>query len=623
MVLSQKNNFIDKFLTGLRPVDTRPLHEWLHSNVSLPGVYNPQGQFNVDFYPYLKAPMSDLTDDKVKQLNLASCVQAGKSMVQQLFLPYILLENPAYTSMVFDTQDNAKKCIEERIIPLLKNNKDTKKLLNSQRFNVRKTGISLPHMTLRVGGPAESNLNGYTAKYIMGDEVWRWQADYHKDVFEKLRNRQLAYNATKKSIFSSQPDYEGSDWHKECMRGLWYKWGYRCPDCKVLQLYEWNGQRDETDYGMVFDATDKNNDYNKKAGSGRLVCQHCFYEIKDTPSNRKSLLMNGDYILVHSGPDHSIHTYSWGQFVNISIPFKQIALNYFDAVLQQRNEGLRTKHELFRQQTLGEFWKVGQQTNLPKLMIQAYQPSDEWKDETIRFLTIDVQQSGLYWLVRAWSNHAAESRLIDWGMVVGFAEIEEIITKYKIHPLCVGVDSGYDTKNVYAESVQRSKVITLNNGKKMIAQWTCFKGDGGQGLSPKKFYKHKIEENGRVIELDRLYSTCTKVDPMFPVGSKFKCLRANLYAWSNYSIKWILCNLRDNKLPFAWKLNERANADYTKQMFSEELNWKTGRFEMVGTENHIFDCECLQLIMALQSDCYHPAAEDLNKIASSPELVPV
>jgi hypothetical protein len=32
--------------------------------------------------------------------------------------------------------------------------------------------------------------------------------------------------------------------------------------------------------------------------------------------------------------------------------------------------------------------------------------------------------------------------------------------------------------------------------------------------------------------------------------------------------------------------------------------------------------ECLQLVMALQSDCYHPSASEMNDIAASPELKP-
>jgi hypothetical protein len=615
MLLNQKNKLIDVFISNLRPLDNRPLWEWLEQNISLPNVYHPQGAFHIDFYPYLKFPMLSLLDDNIKQINAASCVQAGKSMLQQLYIPYIIIENPGPVLMVHDTGDNAKKCAEERIIPLLRNNKDTKRLLDSQRFSARKSGVQLPHMTFRIGGPTESNLIGYSARVVLGDECWRWQADFHKDVFSKLKGRQLAYNATKKSIFSSQPDYEGSDWHKECMKGLWYEWGYTCPHCKKLQLYEWNGiTKDEKEYGMIFDKT-KNNDYNKKAASARLVCQYCFHEIHDTPLNRKALVSNGDYLLVHSGPDPSIHTYSWNQFVNISIPFRQIGMEYFEAVLQKRNEGLMTKHELFRQQIMGRFWKIGQQIETPKLFSSAYKSTEEWADETIRFLTIDVQQDFLYWLVRSWSNKVAESRLIDWGAVATFNEIEDIITKYKIDPLCIGIDSGANTREVYKESCQRAKVKVLPNGKRILCQWTCLRGDGGLSpLSPRKFYKHKIEENGRVIEIDRLYSTLQYVDPQWSADSKFKILKAQLYNWSNLSIKLILQKLRDNKLPFAWKTNERADNTYISQMFSEELSKKTGRFEKISDKNHIWDLECEQLVMSLLAGAYVPAAESMDEI---------
>jgi hypothetical protein len=622
-----QNRFIECFSKELRPLDTRPLYDWLHDNIDLPNVFNPQGRFCIDFYPYLKAPMECLTDDNIKQLNLAACTQGGKSLSEQLFLPYIILESPGPVLMIHDTAENAKRVVEERIIPLLNNNKDTKRLLDSQRFSARKTGIQLPHMTCRISGPAESNIHGYSARIVLGDEVWQWQASGHVDIIPKLKARQTAYNATKKLVLVSQPDYEGSEFHKECMAGDHYEYGFRCPDCNILQLYEWNEEKDGKEYGMIMDKTktDENGigDYDKKAASARLVCQHCFHEIHDTPKNRKELVMNGDYIKIHSGNDKSIRTYSWNQYINISIPFKQIALTYFDAVYQHRTTSLRTKHELFRQQTMGRFWKMGQQIETKKLMTEAYSSTDEWKDETIRFLTIDPQKDYLNWLVRAWSNKVPECRLIDFGTVIGFSEIDELCKKYKIHPLCIGIDSGYTTRNVYAESVQRGQVITLANKQRMLAQWTCFKGDGGPGLVPKKFYKHKINEGNRTIEIDRFYSQLALVDPQFPVSSKFKAFKANLYAWSNYSIKTILHNLRDKKIAFNWKLNDRAIGDYTQQMFSEELNPKSGRFEQIeGRPNHIFDMECLQLVMALQSDCYHPSASEMNDIAASPELKP-
>ena len=621
-----QTKLVSAFSDGLRKIDTDPLWVWLEKNISLPNIYNPMGRFSIDFYPYLKAPMKDLLDSNVKQINMASAVQTGKSLIQELFMPYIILEEPGPILKICDTAENAKKNVEERLIPLMNNNKDIKRMLDGQRFSARKSGFQLPHLSCRINGPAESNLVGYSARYVLGDEIWQWQAQNHVDVINKLKNRQSAFNAVKKMVLSSQPDYEGSEWHKECQKGWWWEYGFRCPACNELQLYEWNGQTDDgKEYGMIMDKTEADDsgikDYDKKASSARIVCQHCYHEILDTLVNRRELVVDGDYILIHKGHDSSIHTYSWNQFVNLSIPFKQIAITYLEAVIQKRTTGLRTKHELFRQQNLGKFWKVGQQPDLKKLMIEAYKPSDTWSDETIRFLTIDVQKDHLYWLIRAWSNKSPESRLVDWGTVIGFSEIEDIIKKYNIHPLCIGIDSGFATRNIYAESIQRGKVINLANGKRMFAQWTCFKGDGGVGLVPKKFYKHKIEENGKKIDIDKLYSALTLVDPQLPSGSKFKPFRANLYAYSNYSIKTILFALRDHRLPFDWKLNDRANADYNQQMFSEELNQKSGRYEQIGNiPNHILDLEAIQLVMALQADCYHPSATSLDEINKSPEL---
>ena len=626
MTEEQKQLILDSFKRGLKPITDLPLWEWLEKNVELPTVYNPAGTFRIDFYPYLKKPMLALLNNNIKQVNIAACTQGGKSLLEQLYIPFIILEDSGPLLMVHDTADNAKKCVEERIIPLLKSNKDTKRLLDTQRFSARKSGVQLPHMTMRVSGPAESNILGYTARYILGDEIWQWEATNHIGILEKLENRQTAYNATRKILLTSQPDREGSEWYRQCEKGMWYEYGYRCPHCNTLQRYEWNEETEAgKPYGMIMDKTIEDPitgkpDYEKKASSARLVCEKCLGEIHDTPESRKNLVMNGDYILIHKGKNEAIHTYSWPQYMNRSVTFKDIALRYLNAVTYKRETGLRDKHEIFTQQTLGRFFKMGRVLDLPKLMIEAYQPNDNWVDETIRFLTLDVQKDHIFWLIRSWSNKVPECRLVDWGTVIGFSEIDEITTKYKIHPLCIGVDSGYDTKNIYAESIQRGKVINLNSGKRIFAQWRCLKGDGGPGLVPKKFYKHKIVENGKTIEIDRLYSPMTTVDPQLSSTSKFKPFRAELYAWSNYSIKTILFNLRDKRLPFKWSLNERANGDYTQQMFSEELTPK-GRYQQIkDTPNHILDLEAMQLVMALMSDCYHPAPSELTALQNAPEI---
>ena len=622
MTSELQDKLIASFSRELRPLNTSPLYEWLHANVDLPNVYNPSGTFNVDNYPYLRRPMEDLVGDDIRVVMAVACTQAGKSMLQQLFLPYIALENPGPTLMIFDTGDNAKKVAEERIIPLFENNKDIKRMLDSQKFSARTSGIRLPHMKLRMSGPAESNILGFSARFILGDEVWRWQADGHHDVIEKLNARQTTYNKIKKNIYSSQPDVEGSELHKECMKGQWWEYGYRCPACGILQRYEWNGEKDGKYFGIVMDPTETDEEniknYDKKASSARLVCQHCFHEITDTDVNRRALITDGDYIRVHSGPDTSIHVYSWNQFVNKDIPFKQMAIQYFDAVLQKRNEGLRTKHQLFTQTIMGRFWKLDLYDETPHLYTEAYTSSEEWSEETIRFLVMDPQRDYINWLIRAWSNKVPESRLIDWGVVAGFGEIENIINTYKISPLCIGIDSGNATRDCYKESIHMGKVFTPKNGKRFLAQWLCLRGDGGASpVSPRKFYKHTYMENGRKIEIDRLYTPVSLVDAQWPANSKYKSCKAHLVTWSNFSIKSILQKLRDKQLPFNWKLNETANADYVAQMFSEELSKKTGRYEKIREKNHVWDLECMQLVLSLKWGCYCPSAADMDELVQT------
>ena len=65
-----------------------------------------------------------------------------------------------------------------------------------------------------------------------------------------------------------------------------------------------------------------------------------------------------------------------------------------------------------------------------------------------------------------------------------------------------------------------------------------------------------------------------------------------------------------DKLPFKFRFNNRADETFTKHMYSEALNPKSGRFEphTKDTPNHLWDCMCMTLVLALMSKCYIPDA---------------
>jgi len=588
------------FLAAFEPIDTRPVYEWAKDNIKLPQKgYGINGTFDVSISPYLKKPMEDLTDTSIEQLNFACATQTFKSGINELFCSYVALQNPGPTLRVHQHDSAAHICMTTRIIPTMENNPALKQLLEHSTYNAKDGLLEMPSMFIKSSGTSIRNLQSLSIKNLILEEVCFYN-DAEETIKESIARTQTpAFEKSKKIIIASQPDFEGSPLHKQFMKGDVFTYGWTCPQCKKLQQYEFQGGEEPNYYGIVWDKqnAEKTLTHDQRTNNTRLVCQHCFHEVADTEDNRIKLLNNGDYIQIHKG-QKGIRSYTWPCFVNKDLSFKKVALEWLEAKAEFNRTGISEQLKLFRNKKLGLFWKVGQEIDIPRLMSDISTENKEWPDETHRFLTIDVQRDCNYWLVTAWSNKVSEARLIDWGVCVGYDELVNIKNQYKIKPIHIAIDSGDQTDTVYKESIKRGDLYEYTKGKKVFVPWLCLKGDGGK-TTPKVDYVHP---DG----IKRYYGVMTKPEVLWAANSPWSKFRPQLVLWSNYSIKTILTNIRDGKVPFKFRYNHRADETFAKQMYSESINPETGRFDNYDKPNHLFDCMAQALVQALICKCYVP-----------------
>jgi hypothetical protein len=597
-----RNDLLQHFASCFELLDTRPVYEWAKENAFLPMGYEKRGKFNPPAHIIL--PMSWLNDSSVRGITLAAAVQNLKSTSNEIYTLFTILQSPGNMLRIHQKDDAAQECMTTRIIPMMGNNEKLRAILKASTYNAKTGFLKLPNGTfIKSCGPSKNNLQSKTIKYLVIEELKFF--DDPTLLYEAVA-RTERYEKTRKIIICSEPDFEGSTLHAEFSQGDQYVFGWHCPSCKKLQPYEFNGERDGKYFGLVWSPQNEEGTLSDDARTNdtRLVCQHCFHEVKDTADNRLALINRQDnYILTAKGKKSEYKAASWSCFVDPEKSYKSIAQDYLTAKRNYEATGIREHIHRFYNKKMGIFTKQGLQIDLPKLMADVSSNDGKWPDETHRFLTIDVQKGCMYWVVSAWSNKVAEARLIDWGVCVGYDEITNIKNKYGIKPMHIAIDSGDDTKPIYKESVQRGELFTDGKGKKHFVPWVCLKGDGGK-ITPKISYKHPDGE--------KYYGMETRPDCQWPAGSKFSQFRARLYLWSNYSVKTILSNIRDGKVPFKLRYNERADETFTKQMFSEEINPKTGRFDSYDRPNHLWDCMCMALVLALMSKCYIPEASSVT-----------
>lgn len=598
------NKLIDTFNDALTPIYTGSIIDWAQENVDIRGAYAVQGRFNINISKYLIQPFMDLQNRNVTQINLIAATQTGKTLISELYLPYIIVNTPGPCLRLHQSDDMAKTAIESRLYPLLINCREVKKLLNED--SITKGSIKLSNMYVKIAGAKENVIHSSTIQYLMMDEVWQ----YNEGVVEKAKARTTALGNNKKIIISSQPGMEGDQLDKE-HTGKLFEWQWKCPHCNNYQSYNWNVQKpDETYAGMIWDkqyidATSGSYDIEKTAATARMQCYHCTGSVADTYENRRYLNDTGKYVCIEDKGNPQTHTYTWCAFVNQKISFKEKVIQYLQAKDIHKKHGTTNELKTFTQQVLGKSWKRIQPIDISKVLVANFNNNEKWPEEVFRCMAVDYQQKfGLkHWIVVAYSTK--EIRVLDHGTVSKWEEVDEISKKYNIPPKCVAVDTGYNAKEVYLEAFKRGSVMKIGNIVEIIG-WCCLKGDDADDG-----YQHVGPNGSKVL---KYYSPLRR--PQIKENTT-----GRLYEWSNKLIKDTLYHIREGKGELKIVLPIKDD-EFERQMHSETIveviDSKTGlkksRWEKVHDDNHWWDCLCMAIVLCIMAGKF---GEDPRKFESS------
>ena len=82
----------------------------------------------------------------------------------------------------------------------------------------------------------------------------------------------------------------------------------------------------------------------------------------------------------------------------------------------------------------------------------------------MRFMGVDVQKRGFYWVIRSFSGDG-RSRLVDCGYCFSWSQIAEAHKKYGVHPANVFIDSGYQPDEVLAACAANGWVATRGDAR--------------------------------------------------------------------------------------------------------------------------------------------------------------
>lgn len=584
-----------------RPPDRRPPWQWAEEYVrSIP--YSPiPGGFRSANAPWMREPMEALVDPRIRMVQIMAAIQASKTLAMEIGSAYVIANMPGPMLWLDQTDDDAKDQSANRLQPLYAQIEPVRSLFHGNRHKVKLDAISYKNgMTQWVlGAHNKGNLQRRSIRWLFGDETWRWPTGH----MEEAIARTTAFGWLGKAFFGSQAGEEGDDTDKNFKAGDQRTWHFRCPKCRTLQPYKW--ERLEWDNAKLPDGS---RDFHRVQASARYVCGTCGEAFADTDRNRHLLSAEGAFVPMNPGapPGHvSFHwnglvSTSWGALAVLYLRAKDAARKgdmELMKIFYQKRLAIPWKDDLedFRMEieaspyTFAALWDREGRINRRGEILPPASEADEEKDRVgevpLRFMTVDVQQTHFWVVVRSWTE-TGDSRLIAFlggaegeHSVLTWEDVEELQERFGVSSRLVFVDAGYDSPRVYDQCAKHG--------------WTALMGQD------RASYRHVIRDTktGRAIYRDRYYSPVRRVD-------RGNGKAARLHYYSNLAAKDILARLRRNQDPTkgtTWEVYEGVPEEYLRQMESERRVKRGAKWiwEPIGKRhNHAWDLETMQIVAA-------------------------
>ena len=340
-------------------------------------------------------------------------------------------------------------------------------------------------------------------------------------------------------------------------------------------------------------------------------CRGCHERLPDTNGTRYEANAKGTFIATRQAAAsgyvglhwNSLATMSWGELGTMMLKASEAASTYGDEeqrrIVKQKRLALPWSEEggaivdlaQAAPYRLEETWEhEARITPRGKVVLQADAPEGSHR---FRTAGIDVQR-GFFWMaIRSWAT-TGHSRLVWYGKVDTWQQLDDILKAHGVHRALVAIDSGDQSDTVYREAGAKRG-------------WKCTKGSGQLDFTV-------ADRNGTS---KRFYSDKQRVHvPGF-------AQRAELIVFSNLVAKDILNGLRTRRM-HTYAID--TPAEYVEQINAEVRiqDRKSGKviwqLRAGKRDNHALDCEVLAMLVAIRWGLVGRAASEVGDLppADSP-----
>ena len=569
----------------VRPSHSGDIVEWLEANVeAIPDSPMP-GPFRCERTPWIGEALRIAADPETRMMTILASIQSGKSLFARLFSCHVVSNAPGPTMILQATDAEAKDFSIRYLRPVWDNCPPVKAALKKDDME-RSTTTDFDRMTIYCRGiHNDKNLQRLSLRYVIADECWMAPPGHLAEASARV----TAFGWMGKRLFMSQGGEDGQEFHQLHEQTDMREWNFCCPACAAIQPWKWEQVR------FPLDAKKEDEwDFIRISKSTTYECVACKAQMPDTNATRLEANAKGKFVPTRPSSNesyvglhwNSMATMSWGELAVMLIKAKEAIEEYGDEeplrIFTQKRLAEKFEeqaHEVKTEATPGDFsmgedWEQeggfvkGRPTPFNMLTPELRAEPDFVR---MRFMGVDVQKRGFYWVIRGWSGDG-RSRLVDCGYCFSFSQLIDVHKKYQVHPANVFIDSGYQPDEVLAACAA--------NG------WVATRGD------QRNEFSWRVKTPAGVKTELRPYSA--------PVVEAVGGKRVKRFYFSNLRLKDILAALIKRGRHM---IPRDVAEDYREQMKSEKRTIATNGkpfWEQIGKkDNHLWDCEVICILPAL------------------------
>lgn len=573
------------------------LVEWADGKLKLPySVRYPV--FMAGESPWLLEPMRAMSDPKIRRVDFRAPAGAAKSLVGEVHIAHSIVETHGLYYYVWQSDDDAKDAMEDRIMPMIEANDFLSHRLPADKDKVRRQKIVFPGLSFYCISAKPSKANSKRVKTLVMEEPHLYEAGMMKafeDRVTGVRGYKILTLSTG-SILEDESDLAYCD-------GSCEEWQVPCPHCHQFQTM--TDARDRLRAQIDGETLSESGEYDwkKLAPTVRYNCEHCGV---DWPTDRKfrhEQAKLGRYLATNpnASEDHrsfhleavSIHYDGFELATTLIKKLKAVAAYKRGAIQPFMN---------YMQKTRAMAWDESPTSSDDAAafdrMKGEYLKKDPHEFEIARFLTIDNQagkasqgQGAHRWFVCR-SLGPTECRLVDEGRITSWEELEEKRIELGVEPGRTLVDIAFDTVAVQSVCVRYG-----------------WQGLWGDSTGKKSFPHHETvmiqNQPQRVV---RHYPFSSVNIGHVGIGKSGVRRQARYFFWCQHPIKNMWHRLKSGMTPlYRWTVAQDVSDEYKAQTNVEFKKMQTDRngkkswqwFTQSKKDNHLTDCDQMCLVGAL------------------------